>query len=87
MTFQTVGITAEGKRIMLFDHDGSRKHSPIINQMGNVFIVENKSLAAYLRQLDTMGENIEEYATLWYYTKERRNLALKYTSIRRLCTV
>ena len=69
MTFQTVGITAEGKRIMLFDHDGSRKHSPIINQMGNVFIVENKSLAAYLRQLDTMGENIEEYATLWYYTK------------------
>ena len=50
---------------------------PSSNQMGNVFIVENKSLAAYLRQLDTMGENIEEYATLWYYTKERRNLVLK----------
>jgi lysine 2,3-aminomutase len=69
MTFVTVGITAEGKRILRFEHDASRLHSPIINRMNmkEVYIVENKSLAAYLRQLRDMGENIDEYATIWNY--------------------
>lgn len=69
MTFKTVGITAEGKRILRFDHDSSRRHSPIINKMGNVYIVENKSIAAYLRQLEEMGEDIHEYRTIWGYTE------------------
>ncbi len=55
MTFQLVGLTEEGKRILRFEHDGTRHHSPIINQMGQIYIVENKSLAAYLRQLGKMG--------------------------------
>ncbi|MDR1938890.1 MAG: KamA family protein [Tannerellaceae bacterium] len=67
MTFVTVGITAEGKRILKFEHDAGRRHSPIIDNMGEVYIVENKSLAAYLRQLKEMGENPEEYSTLWRY--------------------
>ncbi|MDH6534209.1 KamA family protein [Parabacteroides sp. 52] len=67
MTFQTVGITAEGKRILRFDHDASRHHSPIIDKMGEVFIVENKSIAAYLRQLKQMGEDINEYRSIWNY--------------------
>jgi lysine 2,3-aminomutase len=67
MTFVTVGITAEGKRILRFEHDASRRHSPIIDKMKEVYIVENKSLAAYLRQLKEMGENISEYATIWHY--------------------
>jgi lysine 2,3-aminomutase len=46
MTFQLVGLTEEGKRILCFEHDGTRHHSPIINQMGQIYIVENKSLAA-----------------------------------------
>jgi lysine 2,3-aminomutase len=71
MSFVTVGITAEGKRILKFDHDTSRRHSPIIDQMGEVYIVENKSLAAYLRQLKEMGENPEEYSTLWHYCEGR----------------
>jgi len=67
MTFQMVGITSDGRRILRFDHDASRKHSPIINKMGEVFIVENKSIAAYLRQLDEMGEDINEYRSIWHY--------------------
>ena len=67
MTFVTIGMTAEGKRILKFDHDASRRHSPIIDQMGEVFIVENKSIAAYLRQLKEMGENLHDYTTIWNY--------------------
>ena len=69
MTFQLVGLTEEGKRILRFEHDGTRHHSPIINQMGQIYIVENKSLAAYLRQLSKMGEDPEDYASIWSYTK------------------
>jgi lysine 2,3-aminomutase len=67
MTFVTAGLTAEGKRILRFEHDASRRHSPIIDKMKEVYIVENKSLAAYLRQLKEMGEHIGEYATIWQY--------------------
>lgn len=67
MTFKTVGLTAEGKRILKFDHDTGRRHSPIINKMGEVYIVENKSVAAYLRQLEEMGEDVKEYRSLWNY--------------------
>lgn len=69
MTFNMVGITNDGKRILRFDHDGTRRHSPIIDQLGQVYIVENKSIASYLRQLQAMGEDAEEYATIWNYTE------------------
>lgn len=68
MTFRLVGITAEGKRILRFDHDRTRRHSPIIDRMGEIYIVENKSVAAYLRQLEKMGEDAEDYASIWGYT-------------------
>jgi len=67
MTFHTIGLTSEGKRILKFDHDGSRRHSPIIDQMGEAYIVENKSVAAYLRQLKEIGEDVNEYRTIWNY--------------------
>ena len=69
MTFNLIGITENGKRILRFDHDGTRRHSPIIDKMGQIYIVENKSLAAYLRQLGKMGEDPEDYATIWTYTE------------------
>ena len=69
MTFQLVGLTEDGKRILRFEHDGTRRHSPIIGKMGEIYIVENKSLAAYLRQLGKMGEDPEDYASIWSYTK------------------
>ena len=69
MTFQLVGITENGKRILKFEHDGTRLHSPIIEKMGNIYITENKSIAAYLRQIDKMGEDIEDYSSIWTYTQ------------------
>lgn len=69
MTFHLVGITEDGKRILCFNHDGTRRHSPIIDKMGQIYIVENKSLAAYLRQLGKMGEDTEDYASIWAYTE------------------
>lgn len=69
MTFQLVGLTEEGKRILCFEHDGTRRHSPIIGRMGKIYIVENKSIAAYLRQLGKMGEDTEDYASIWTYTQ------------------
>ena len=69
MTFKTVGLTEDGKRILKFKHDTSRHHSPIIDQMGDIYIVENKSIAAYLRQLKDMGESTSEYTTIWNYTE------------------
>lgn len=68
MTFRLVGITGDGKRILRFDHDRTRRHSPIIDRMGEIYIVENKSVAAYLRQLEKMGEDAEDYASIWGYT-------------------
>ena len=68
MSFRLVGITPEGRRILRFDHDRTRRHSPIIDRMGEIYIVENKSLAAYLRQLENMGEDADDYASIWNYT-------------------
>ena len=69
MTFSLVGITEEGRRILRFDHDSTRRHSSIIDKLGKIYIVENKSLAAYLRQLSKMGEDPEDYASIWSYTE------------------
>lgn len=69
MTFRTIGLTAEGKRILKFDHDAGRRHSPIIDRMGEVYIAENKSVAAYLRQLQDMGEDVREYISIWNYSE------------------
>lgn len=69
MTFATIGMTREGKRILEFDHDSTRKHSPIIHQMEKVYIKENKSLWQYMLQLRQMGEKKEDYETLWNYVE------------------
>lgn len=80
MSFRLVGITAEGKRLLRFDHDRTRRHSPIIDSMGEIFIVENKSLAAYLRQLGKMGEDPETTLRSGPIRTARRT-ALRLTSI------
>lgn len=69
MTFCMIGIMPDGKRMLRFSHDASRRHSPVIDHMGEVIIVENKSIAAYLRQLKELGENVNEYRTIWTYTE------------------
>jgi lysine 2,3-aminomutase len=68
MTFKLVGITREGKRILCFDHDPTRRHSPAVKHFGEIYITENKSILAYLKQLDEMGEDIKAYQSIWAYT-------------------
>lgn len=69
MSFETVGITNEGKRILKFTHDKERRHSPIIKQMKDIFIVENKSIRSYLLQLQQMDEEVSLYESIWQYTE------------------
>lgn len=68
MTFRTIGITRYGRRILQFDHDQTRNHSPIIHQMGKVIIIESKSISEYLEQMENMGEEIDEYEGLYGYS-------------------
>lgn len=68
LTYRTIGITRQGRRILEFDHDANRRHSPIIDQMGKVVIVESKPIGEYLQQIEEMGEDINEYKNLWGYS-------------------
>ncbi len=68
LTFRTIGITRHGRRILEFDHDETRTHSPIISKMGKVIIIESKSIAQYLRQIEEMGDNPEDYESIYGYS-------------------
>jgi lysine 2,3-aminomutase len=68
LTFRTIGITRYGRRILEFDHDRTRAHSPIIDRMGKVVIIESKSISEYLQQMDEIGEDISEYADVFGYS-------------------
>lgn len=68
LTFRTIGITRDGRRILEFDHDLTRAHSPIVERLSKFPIVESKSIAEYLSQLAGMGEEPEEYKTIWGYS-------------------
>lgn len=68
LTFRTIGITRWGRRILEFDHDHTRWHSPIINKLGKVVIIESKPIGEYLHQLEEMGEDRKEYNTVWGYS-------------------
>jgi len=68
MTFTTIGITNDGRRILEFSHDHKRRHSPVIDSMGKVVIIESKSIADFLKQMETMGENPLDYSTIWGYS-------------------
>ena len=74
MTFELAGIMPDGRRVLCFDHDGTRRHSPIIENIGKVYILENKSVASYLRQLDMIGEDSGEYSSIWNYTSSETEL-------------
>jgi lysine 2,3-aminomutase len=67
MNFETVGVTPEGCRILNFTLDPHRPHSPAVDKNETTNIIENKSVASYLRQLETMGESVAEYESIWSY--------------------
>lgn len=68
MTFRTIGITNDGRRILEFEHDHTRNHSPVIDSMVQVIIIESKSIADYLKQIEKIGEDPESYKTIWGYS-------------------
>jgi lysine 2,3-aminomutase len=68
MTYRVIGITRSGRRILEFDHDQTRSHSPIIDKIGKFVIIESKSIANYLNQLEQMGEDKKEYQSIWGYS-------------------
>jgi lysine 2,3-aminomutase len=68
LTFRTIGITYNGRRILEFDHDKTRNHSPIIHKMGKVIIIESRSVTHYLERIKAMGENLSEYENVWGYS-------------------
>lgn len=81
MTFSLLGYTSDGRRILRFDHDPNRLHSPVIHSIGKIDILENRSIASYLRQLTAIGEDPEEYTSIWSYTQsntERRFPIYRY---------
>ncbi|NBK22784.1 MAG: KamA family protein [Spirochaetia bacterium] len=67
-TYRTIGITDDGRRILKFEFDHTRPHSKVIEEMGSVIIIESKSVAHYLRQIEAMGEDPSEYETIWGYS-------------------
>ena len=68
LTFRVIGITRYGRRILEFDHDHTRTHSPIIHKMGKVVIIESKAISEYLGQLEQMGEDPSEYRNVYGYS-------------------
>ncbi len=81
LTFRTIGITRGGRRILEFDHDATRNHSPIIEKMGKIVIIESKSIGDYLEQLENMGEDVAEYESIYMYSAgvtERRMSLFEY---------
>jgi len=67
-TYRTIGITADGRRILQFELDHTRPHSPAVEAMGDVVVIESKSVAAYMKQLARMGEDVDEYKSIWGYS-------------------
>ncbi len=68
LSFRVIGITRYGRRILQFDHDQTRRHSPIIEKLGKMIVIESKSVSEYLDQLIEMGENPQEYERLYGYS-------------------
>ena len=81
MTFQLVGLTEEGKRIYASNMTVLVIIARLSIRWGQIYIVENKSLAAYLRQLAKMGEDPEDYVYMELYERRKPNLVSVFTSI------
>jgi lysine 2,3-aminomutase len=70
-TFRTIGITSDGRRILRFHFDHKRKHSPVADKLDSIVIIEVKSLYHYLKQLEVIGENLDDYQNIWGYSMGR----------------
>jgi lysine 2,3-aminomutase len=83
LTFRVIGITRYGRRILEFEHDSTRAHSPIIEKMKKIVVIESKSISEYLNQLEEIGENKSEYTGIYGYSigeTEKRTSVYEYPS-------
>ncbi len=81
LSFEQVGITIDGRRVLSFEHDKFRNHSPVVHHSERVIIVEAKSVSCYLRQIKTMGEDIKDYNGIYAYSNaitEKRSEVFEY---------
>lgn len=67
-TFRTIGMTDDGRRILLFDHDTNRSHSPLTDEMEEVVIIESKTVAQFIRELVHLGEDASLYEFTYGYS-------------------
>ncbi len=67
-TFRTIGLTEDGRRVLLFSHDHNRTHSPVTEKMDDVIIIESKTVSQFLREIEHMGENRDDYSSIYGYT-------------------
>lgn len=68
LSFRVIGITRYGRRILQFDHDQTRVHSPFIEKTGKIIVIESKSVSEYLAQLSALGEDPQHYRGLFGYS-------------------
>lgn len=84
LSFRVIGITRYGRRILAYDHDATRRHSPAIHDMEKVIIIESKSISEYLNQLEDMGENLEDYANIYGYSIGKPKAEFQFMNIRNM---
>ena len=68
LTFRVIGITRYGRRVLEFEHDSTRTHSPIIEKMKKIVVIESKSISEYLDHFEEIGENKNEYTGVYGYS-------------------
>ncbi|OFX85698.1 MAG: hypothetical protein A2W99_06035 [Bacteroidetes bacterium GWF2_33_16] len=68
LTFRTIGITKRGRRILKFEYDNTRMHSPNVDKTKEVIIVASKPIGEYLKQLEKMGEDLNDYESIWGFS-------------------
>ena len=81
LSFEQIGITIDGRRVLSFEHDKNRNHSPVVHHSERVIIVESKSISSYLRQIESMGENVSDYSGIYAYSSaqtEKRSEIYEY---------
>ena len=81
LTFSVIGITYDGRRILRFNHDQQRRHSPKVVMEDRVYIVESKSIKELIDQLEKKGDKPEDYQSLYGYSMavtEKRALLYEY---------
>lgn len=68
LTFRVIGLSPDGRRILDFEHDLSRKHSPMLHKLGKITIIESKPIGVYLEQIKQMRENVFDYQSIYGYS-------------------